>query len=99
VDEIRTSIADGSPVTFGTNWYVNFDNPVAKRREWWIGAGSLGMRRGGHAVCVYRASDRRQAVGIVNNWGVRYPLVWMPYETLDRMLAEHAEATLVTDRV
>ena len=39
-----------------------------------------------------------QAVGIVNNWGTRYPLVMMPYETLGRLLDEQGEATLVTDR-
>jgi hypothetical protein len=98
VDEIRSSIAEGTPIVFGTNWYVNFDKPVRKGSEWWIGEGSLGVRRGGHAVCIFRASDRRQAVGFVNNWGARYPLAWLPYVTVERLLDEHGEATLVTDR-
>ena len=98
VDEIRTAISEGAPVVLGTVWYVNFDRPVKKGREWWIGEGDPGPRRGGHAVCVFRASDRRQAVGIVNNWGPSYPLVWLAYTTVERLLGEHAEATLVTDR-
>jgi hypothetical protein len=98
VDEIRTCIAHGTPVVFGLAWYVDFDKPVKKGTEYWIGEGDLTLRRGAHAVCIYRASDRRQAVGIVNNWGTRYPLVWMPYTVVDRMLREHGEATLVTDR-
>jgi hypothetical protein len=98
VDEIRTSIAEGTPIVLGANWYVNFDKPVRRGAEWWIGQGPLGVRRGGHAVCIFRASDRRQAVGIVNNWGSRYPLAWMPYTTVEQLLGEHGEATLVTDR-
>ena len=98
VDEIRTSIAGTTPVVFGTDWYTNFDKPVRKGRDWFVGDGDLGSIRGGHAVCIYRASDRRQAVGIVNNWGTRYPLVWMPYDLVERLLGQRAEATLVTDR-
>ena len=99
VDQIRTCIAGGTPVAIGVNWYRNFDHPVQKGRSYWIGEGDLGFVRGGHAVCIYRASDRMQAVGIVNNWGPLYPLVLMPYETLQRLLDEHGEATMVTDRV
>jgi hypothetical protein len=98
VDGIRASIAGGTPVVLGVNWYVNFDKPVKKGTDWWIGEGELGVRRGGHAVCLYRVSDRRQAVGLVNSWGMRYPLVWLPYATVERLLRESGEATLVTDR-
>jgi hypothetical protein len=97
-DEVRTAIAGGIPVTIGVNWYTNFDKPTSKDGNWWIGQGELGSIRGGHAVCIYRASDRLQAVGIVNNWGPGYPLVLMPYTVLDRLLGEDGEATLVTDR-
>jgi hypothetical protein len=98
VDGIRGSIAGGTPVVLGVNWYTNFDKPVKKGSEWWVGEGDLGPRRGGHAVCLYRVSDRRQAVGLVNSWGMRYPLTWLPYATLERLLREHGEATLATDR-
>src|SRR5690348_10038344 len=65
VDEIRTSIAAGTPVVLGCNWYRNFDVPERAGGAWWIGRGDLGTIRAGHAVCLYRASDRLGAVGIV----------------------------------
>lgn len=98
VDQIRTCIAGGTPVVFGINWYTNFDEPVEKNGDWWVGQGNLGAVRGGHAICLYRASDRRQAFGFVNNWGARYPLALMPYKVVERLLGEYGEATMVTDR-
>ncbi|GAA4569149.1 hypothetical protein [Planotetraspora kaengkrachanensis] len=95
VDEVRTCIANGTPVVLGCNWYSNFDRPGDGG---WIGKGDLGAVRGGHAICVYRASDSRQAVRLVNSWGTAYPLVWLPYEVLQRLIDEDGEVTLVTDR-
>jgi hypothetical protein len=97
VDEIRTVVASGVPVTLGINWYRNFDAPIQKSGKYWIGLGDLNTVRGGHAVCIYRASDHFQAVGIVNSWE-NYPLVFMPYSVLERLLHEQGEATMVTDR-
>lgn len=59
----------------------------------------LGPIRGGHAVCIYGASDRREAVKIVNSWGKAYPPVWMHFHTLQRLLDEQGEAAVVTDRL
>lgn len=104
VNELRTCIANGSPFVLGTNWYTNFDTPTVKRiwfglvKEYWIGEGPLGSIRGGHAICCYAASDKRQAFGLVNSWGLSYPLVWMPYTTMQRLLNEQGEATVITDR-
>ena len=102
VDEIRMALNLGTPVVIGVNWYRNFDSPVWKGQAvtggWWIGEGDLGRLRGGHAICVYGASDAKQAVKLVNSWGADYPNVWLPYETLDRLLRENGEACLVTDR-
>lgn len=97
VDEIRTCISIGVPVTLGINWYAAFDDPIQQGRNWWIGQDDWGARRGGHAVCIYRASDRLQAVGIVNSWGLSYPRVLLSYAALTRLLNEYGEATLVTD--
>lgn len=97
VDEMRTAISEGKAITIGVNWYQNFDRPVKKSNRWWIGQGDLGFIRGGHAVCVYGASDKYQAFRVVNNWGVRYPTVLLPYETMQRLLNEYGEATLITD--
>jgi hypothetical protein len=102
VDEMRAAIAAGLPLSIGVNWYQNFDGPEVVRRgvtpEAWIGRGELGSTRGGHCVCVYGASDRRQAFRIKNSWGAYYPEVWMPYETMQRLLDEYGEACIITDR-
>ena len=98
VDEVRGNIAAGTPVVLGVNWYSDFDEPERKWREYWIGEGDLGQVRGGHAICCYGASDRRQAVKLVNSWGMGYPTVWLPYETLGRLINEDGEAALVADR-
>lgn len=99
VDEMRTSIFDGMPVSIGVDWYSNFDNPVLLGRESWVGKDtSLGRVRGGHCVCVYAASDRRQAFKIKNSWGRGYPLTWIPYTTMQKLLDDDGEAALVTDK-
>lgn len=43
-----------SPVVLGVNWYTDFDSPVQKGRDWWIGLNpqGLGSIRGGHCVCL-----------------------------------------------
>lgn len=100
VDEMRLAISTGNPVTIGVDWYSNFDNPVAKPgfALQWIGQGNLGSVRGGHCLCVYGASDKYQAFAIKNSWGRDYPLVWMPYTTMQQLLDSQGEAALVTDR-
>jgi hypothetical protein len=98
VDEVRTSIAGGTPVVLGCDWYAAFAAPERVGREWWIGRNRLGRALGGHAVCIYRASDALGAVGIVNSWGPQYPRVLLSYELLARLLDQDGEATLVTDR-
>ncbi|MDX2646227.1 hypothetical protein PV341_22210 [Streptomyces sp. PA03-1a] len=99
-DEIRSCVANGTPAVLGCNWYANFDTPESRGRQGhWIGSGPLGRVRGGHAICVYGASDRLQAVRLVNSWGDRYPLVWLPYGVLQRLIDEDGEAALVTDRL
>lgn len=98
-DEMRQAISGGNPVTIGVNWYSNFDNPQEKiAGEWWVGEGSLGSIRGGHCVCVYGASDEREAFIFKNSWGREYPLVWIPYTTMQKLLDDDGEATLQTDR-
>lgn len=97
VDEVRAAIADGRPVTIGVSWYGAFDHPEKVGRDYWIGRGDLGHVRGGHCVCLYGASDKRQAVKIVNNWGMSYPLVWLGYDILQRLLNEEGEAAVIAE--
>lgn len=104
VDDMRAVSALGLPMSIGVNWYSNFDTPVVRRPspspqsvEWQIGVGDLGSIRGGHCVCIYGASDKRQAFKIANSWGRSYPPVWMPYATMERLIREDGEVALVTD--
>lgn len=98
VDEMRAAINTGTPISIGVNWYSNFDTPQQVGKEYWVGQKDLGAIRGGHCVCIYGASDRRQAFRLKNSWGRNYPLTWLPYNTMQRLLNEYGEATLVTDR-
>lgn len=98
VDQMRTAIYRGQPVTIGINWYENFANPTFFDGQYWIGRGKLGAITGGHAVCISGASDKRQAFRMKNSWGRSYPLVWLPYKVMQRLLDEDGEAALVTDR-
>lgn len=98
IDGIRAAIAQGNPVAIGVDWYGGFDTPTAKGSEHWLPLpSSAGRVRGGHSVTLYGASDRRQAFRLVNSWGRGYPLVWLPYATMEHLLARRGEAALVTD--
>lgn len=103
VDQMRTAIAMGVPITIGINWYSDFDDPAAlagnKNAMWVCPSGKISGRiRGGHCVCIYGASDKRQAFKFKNSWGRGYPLTWLPYSVMTRLLREDGEATLITDR-
>jgi hypothetical protein len=100
VDEIRTAIALGVPVVLGIDWPESFYKPIKRGQSWWLPEISASIA-GGHAICCYGASDRRQAVRLVNSWGSGYPLVWLEYAKLERLLAGldyPGEAAVITDR-
>jgi hypothetical protein len=48
---VGAASAAGNPCVFGINWYTNFDHPVQDNGRWFIGRGSFGTYRGGHAIC------------------------------------------------
>ncbi len=101
VDQIRTAIATGHPVILGIDWFNAFFDPIQKGREWWLPNDVTGRIAGGHAICCYGASDRRQAVKLVNSWGTSYPLVWVSYRTLEYLLGGYTspgEAAVLIDR-
>ncbi len=98
LDQLRACIANGVPVVMGTNWYQGMDRPEKRGNEWWLPSTNMGRIRGGHAWCIYAASDRRQACKMTNSWGKDYPLTWVPYALLERLLNEDGEATVITDR-
>lgn len=97
-DEIRAAIYAGLAVSFGINWYANFSKPVSWDGELWIGRGSLGRIVGGHCVCLFRMSDRRQAFRLMNSWGEDYPPVWIEYDLVQRLLSEDGEGAVIVDR-
>ena len=98
VDEIRAAIYGDLAVAIGVNWYTNFDNPILFMNERWIGRAPWGSIRGGHCVCLYRMSDRRQAFMLMNSWGPFYPPVWLPYDSMQLLLDQYGEAAVITDR-
>ena len=52
-----------------------------------------------HNILKSPANDAVGAVRILNSWGRGYPhRVWMPDETLQRLIDEDGEVALVTDR-
>jgi hypothetical protein len=95
-DEVRAAIYGDLAVAIGINWYSSFDSPYIVDNERWISIG--GGIRGGHCVCLYRMSDRRQAFRIMNSWGPHYPPVWLSYADLDRLIDEWGEVVVITDR-
>ena len=98
VDAVRAAIAGGNAVAIGVSWFSGFDTPIRKGSEYWLPLpGAAGRIRGGHSVTLYGASDRRGAFRLVNSWGSGYPLVWLPYETMEELFRRRAEAALVTD--
>lgn len=104
VDEMRLAIQFDLPVVLGINWYSNFDSPQwvdvgAGGKRWWIGRGELGNIRGGHAICCFGARDDIEAFVLVNSWGANYPIVNIPYKTVERLvLQEGGDAIIPTDR-
>ena len=86
-------------LVIGVNWYENFMQPVLKNGEYWIGTTpKLGRVLGGHAIDAYWASDKRQAFKLLNSWNLDYPLVWIPYTVMDRLIREEGEVCVSIDK-
>lgn len=100
VDEMRAAIFSQVAISIGINWYSSFDRPENVAGEYWIGrdVDHLGSIRGGHCVCIYRMSDRRQAFRFMNSWGDSYHPTWLTYAAMERLLDEYGEAAVITDR-
>ena len=97
-DDARTAIALGRPVVLGIPWYESMMNPSSIKGEYWIGnQTNVGNMLGGHAICCIGASDKKQAVKLINTWGLGYPQVWLPYKMLDRLMSEGGEMCIAID--
>lgn len=97
-DEVRAAIWANLAVAIGVNWYNAFFAPYEFNGERWIDIPTGNKIAGGHCVCLYRMSDRRQAFAFMNSWGASYPPTWIGYETLNRLLNESGEAVVIADR-
>jgi hypothetical protein len=102
VDDIRSVFARArpEPVLIGLDWYHAWFKPARRGNERWLqDIASAGGVAGGHEIGIWACSDKRQAFGLANTWGRRWPaLVWMPYATMTRLFARGADACVVTDR-
>jgi hypothetical protein len=103
VDQCRAAISSGMPVGFAIPWFQAFDEPKwTKARGWVIGGdpNSLGSIMGWHFICCFGARDQYDAFYLVNTWGFDYPIVKLPYETVEKKLApEGSTFALIVDRV
>jgi hypothetical protein len=100
--ELRLAIFNNTPAVLAIPWFDDFDRPEwgdfgAGGKRWWIGRDitKLGPIRGWHAICVFGARDDIAAGTLVNSWGVNYPIVNVPYETLDHMFTVHGAQMLI----
>ena len=96
VDEIRAALYSNVACAIGINWYSKMDSPYVINGERWVDVG--GQIRGGHCLCIYRMSDRRQAFMLMNSWGEAYAPVWIGYQDTQRLIDEAGEAVVITDR-
>lgn len=97
-DEIRAALWDNLAVAIGINWYHAFWAPYMLDGERWIDIPQGNKVDGGHCICIYRMSDRRDAFCLMNSWGADYPPVWVGYDTVNRLLSEDGEAVVIVDR-
>ena len=97
-NEVRAALYAGLAVAIGVNWYNSFWDADIVNNERWIDIPPGASVAGGHCVCIYRMSDRRDAFMFMNSWGPAYAPTWMGYETLNRLLNEYGEAVVITDR-
>ncbi|MCA1571217.1 MAG: hypothetical protein LC798_13040 [Chloroflexi bacterium] len=106
VDEMRLAFASGIPaIAIGTPWMSKFDYPIAKpgrfgRPEYHLPSdpAAFGPLRGYHETCLYGADDARGGFWLKNSWGRDFPLVLLPYETMEWCFTGWSDAALVTDR-
>jgi hypothetical protein len=100
VDSIRSAIATTKhPVLIGIDWYDAWFDPAYTSNEYWLqDIDKSGWAAGGHEIGIWACSDRRQAFGLSNTWGVYWPkLVWLPYHTMTRLFTQGADACVIQD--
>jgi Papain family cysteine protease len=95
LNNLRTAIARGSPIAFGTSLYADFKHYRGGGAPY-VGNGQLlhesNGKKAGHAMLVVAYDDnhhgRGGAVRIQNSWGTSWGergFVWMAYETFEKL--------------
>ncbi len=88
---LRTVIASGQPMAFGTSLYKDFKNYNGNPSPY-VGGGPMWKdpngKNTGHVMLIVGYDDARKAVRIQNSWGVKWGkkgFVWMAYDTLEKL--------------
>lgn len=96
-EDLLDHIAFVGPIVCGMDWYGDFDKPkrgtINGKSVYQIGVNDLGRRRGGHSIMASgycRDDEGKEWIRFQNSWGYRYPLVWMPRSTIDRLWFDRA---------
>jgi hypothetical protein len=103
VDQVRAVFAapKPQPVLIGANWYQAWFTPETRSGEKWLQPiARAGGVAGGHEWGIWGVSDKRQAVGLSNNWGLGWDqgrLVWVPYSVIDGLLGQGGDACVIQD--
>lgn len=95
LNNLRTVIASGMPMVFGTSLYTDFLHYRGKVSPY-VGNGKLSRdsngRNAGHVMLIVAYNDAYAkstgAVRIQNSWGTRWGdkgFVWMAYDTLEKL--------------
>jgi hypothetical protein len=95
LNNIRTVISAGSPISFGTHLYKDFQKYNGKP-SLYVGGGEYmmeGGKKAGHVMLIIgyddAYGDNKGAVRIQNSWGTKFGdkgYVWMAYDTLEKLV-------------
>lgn len=100
VPTIERWVATQGPMLLGVNWYTSFDRPDVTTTQQTLRITPAATIRGGHEFLVLGVDRPRERLRCLNSWGVRYAArgrFWLPYATLERLLAEDGDAVTPTE--
>lgn len=95
--EVVQFVLSRGPVVLGLNWY---DSMMETDRDGWLRIANGARFVGGHAILAIGANLDRDAVRLVNSWGVNWGdhgRAWLSVTDLARLLDEDGEAGAPTE--
>jgi hypothetical protein len=91
LQNLRTVLASGSPMAFGTSLYTDFKKYRGKPAPY-VGNGEFlresNGKKSGHVMLIVGYDDSKGAVRIQNSWGKNWGdkgFLWMAYDTLEKL--------------